>query len=257
MNILILGFGTVGTLTAAILRERGHRVVGVRRSPGAHGADRVIMGDLAAPELYADIASERFDAVLLAANPGIRRGRDNRLAAGAALVNRHLPHVRLIYTGTTAVYADAGGSDVQEDGPVDLGDPATVALLAIERAVIAHGDALVLRCPALVGPTRSHARERLERGETSVRGSLERPFSFLHEQDCAELCADALVGAFGSGMLNAASPRRLSVRDYYGIIGADIGGTGVVGDGAPAPARWIDAGRLHAMCPTRIWRDPG
>ncbi|MBA3710189.1 MAG: hypothetical protein H0W83_15365, partial [Planctomycetes bacterium] len=137
MNVLILGCGTIGGMVAAILGARGHRCVGVRRTaaPPVEGVSTMV-GDLADPALYRRLDTS-FDAVLISANPGFRRGRDNGLAAGALLVGAQLPRARLVYSGTTAVYADAGGADVDESGAL-ADDPAVAGLLAIERAVCAH-----------------------------------------------------------------------------------------------------------------------
>lgn len=255
--IVILGCGVVGVLAGDELVGHGAEVLGVRRTPDPAVPARfpIMAGDLADPDLYAALDDE-VEAVLLAANPGLRRGRDNGLAQGVALASSRWPRARLVYTGTTAIYADAGGGAADEDAPLALDDPAVAGLVAIERAVRAHGDALTLRAPALVGPTRTHALDRLRRGERTVRGDPDRPFSYLHEADLAGLAVAALAGAFGRGELNAAAPERLTVRGYYQALArrAGLGAVDLVGDGAVVPSRWIDAGRLRAQCPGRRWR---
>jgi len=254
--IVILGCGVVGVLAGDALVEHGAEVVGVRRTPDPAVSARfpIMAGDLADPDLYTALGHD-VEAVLIAANPGLRRGRDNRLAPGVALASARWPVARLVYTGTTAVYADHDGGGADEDAALGLDDLAIAGLVAIERAVLAHGDALVLRAPALVGATRTHALDRLARGERTVRGDPDRPFAYLHEADLAELAVAALAGAFGRGVLNAAAPERLSVRDYYRRLAerAGIAAT-VTGDGSVVPSRWIDAGRLRALCPGRRWR---
>ncbi len=140
MNVLILGCGTIGTLVGDLLAADGHQVVGVRRQPSvAEPGFRIVAGDIADPAWWNRFAvissaimdavdepgtSAFFDAVLLAANPGLRRGRDNGLEPAVGLLSRHVPRARLVYTGSTAVYADAGGGDVDEDARVDHADPA-------------------------------------------------------------------------------------------------------------------------------------
>jgi nucleoside-diphosphate-sugar epimerase len=264
MNIVILGCGEVGGRAGALLVALGHQVLGVRRRPLAHGRDAftVVSGDASDPTLYIAVASAmpRVDAVVLCANPGLRRGRDNGLDAAATLVHGAFPDCRLIYTGSTAVYADAQSGSADEGAAVAADDAAVAGLLRIERAVAQHASALVLRATALVGPTRLHALDRLREaarlGQACVvRGDLERPFSYLHEQDLAEVCAEAAVGVLGTGVLNAASPHRLTVGDYYRTLAARAGIPCTLhGDGTPAPRRWIDAGRLHALLPGRRWR---
>src|SRR5690606_38753560 len=118
--------------------------------------------------------------------PILRRGKDNGLAAATPRIAAAFPAARLVYTGSTAVYADAAGATVDETGTVDRDDPASAGLLAIEAGILEHADSLVLRVGALVGPRRSHARERLAAGETVIRGDPDRPFSYVHEADCAE-----------------------------------------------------------------------
>lgn len=266
MNVLILGCGVVGGLVGRLLTDAGHQVIGVRRSarPDQSLGFPVVTGDITDPALYVSMlaAMTRIDAVLLAANPGVRRGQDNGLATAANLVQWNLEGTRLVYTGTTSVYGDAQGGGVDENGPLDAGAEAQL-LLAIERAVLAVPGSLILRATALVGPTRTFARERVKTAAKEgkpcvVKGDLDRPFSYLHEQDLAELCVEALGGAFGAGILNAAAPERLTVRGYYEALARQLGVTcALVSDGASVPSRWIDARRLQALCAQRGWRHVG
>jgi nucleoside-diphosphate-sugar epimerase len=263
MNVIVLGCGVVGGLVGGALVAAGHQVIGVRRSarPDQALGFPVVTGDIADPALYTALISAmpRVDGVLLAANPGVRRGQDNGLETAANLVRWRLDGARLVYTGTTSVYADAQGAAVAEDGAIDPGSEAQ-RLHAIEQAVLASPGALVLRATALVGPTRTFARDRLraaaaQGGPCVVKGDPERPFSYLHERDLAELCAEALAGGLGGGVLNAAAPERLTVRGYYETLARSAGvACALASDGTEAPSRWIDAGRLHALCPGRPWR---
>ena len=164
---------------------------------------------------------------------------------------------RLVYTGSTAVYADRGGAGCDEQAAVAESDPAVAGLLTIERAVLTHGNALVLRATALIGPTRTHVLDKLRRGETTVKGDPDRPFSYLHEADLADLCVRALLGGLGRGIMNAAAPERLTVRGYYGLLAHRAGITAeITGDGRAVPSRWIDARRLHALVADLDWRRP-
>lgn len=255
--IQILGCGVVGVLVGNRLVERGLRVNGVRRTPEATAGNRfpIIAGDISEAALYKRL--EPPSAVLLAANPGLRHGRDNRLAAAAQLITKHWPMARLVYTGSTAVYADHAGAGCDEQAAVAESDPAVAGLLAIERAVQDHGDALVLRATALIGPTRTNALDRLRRGETTVKGDPDRPFSYVHEADLAELCVRALLGRLGRGILNAAAPERLTLRGYYRLLAHRAGITAeITGDGSAVPSRWIDARRLQALVSDLDWRRP-
>jgi nucleoside-diphosphate-sugar epimerase len=259
--VLILGHGTIGSLVARRLTAHGVRHLGVRRSqPTALGG--WIQGDFSQDSTWDAIeraaASQGMpwplQAVLLCANPGLRRGRDNRLLAGVELVRVKAPDTRLVYTGTTAVYANAAGGAVDEGGSTAGADAAQRGLLAIEEAVLELPAGLVLRAPALVGPSRTHALERLRSGAGMVAGDLQRPFSYLHEEDLADICVDALLGGLGTGILNAASPKRIRLADYYQDLARRAGVPMPVGDDQPMASRWIDASRLWSHYPARRWR---
>jgi nucleoside-diphosphate-sugar epimerase len=266
LNVLILGCGVVGSAAGEALAALGHQPLGVRRRPLAHGRAgfTVISGDASDPALFTALAAAmpRIDAVLLTATPGVRRGRDHGVAAAAGLVRRFHPGARLVYSGSSAVYADAGGAGADERSPLRHDDPACAALLAIEQAVLEQPRALVLRVPALVGPSRVHARARLREAarlhqRLTISGDPARPFSFLHESDLAELCVQAALGGLGGGLLNAASPQRLTVAGYYQELALSMGlEVGLDGDGSAQPSRWIDAAALHALLGARRWRGP-
>ena len=159
------------------------------------------------------------------------------------------------------MYGEAGGQAVAEDGP--LADDAG-PLLAVEAAVLAHDDACVLRCPGLVGPTRTRVQERAREAAAAGRpmtvpGDPDRPFSVLHEEDLAELLVEASVGRLSAvrGILNAAHPQTLTVRRYYTEQARRAGvTTNIVSDGSAKPSRAIDAGRLQALLPGYRWRLP-
>lgn len=249
MRIVILGCGTVGCAAGLLLQARGHAVVGVRRHPAASPLP-LIAGDGADPALWQHLPAA--DAVLLTATPGLRRGGDNRLDRTA----QQIPGTpRIVYSGTTAVYGEAAGAAVAEDGPLAA---EAGALLAVEAAVLAHRDALILRCPALTGPTRSRIRERAARAAATgtpllVPGDPDRPFSYLHDDDLAWLLAEAVDGRLAGqrGILNAAHPQPTTVRAHY-TAHAGIAIT-IASDGSVKPSRSIDATRLHRLLPDRAW----
>ena len=253
-QVAILGCGTVGALAGRLLAASGWQVTGVRRTLGPDPGFPLLAGDAADPGLWSRLPPPQ--AVLLTATPGLRRGRDNRLVEAA----RAVPvAARLVYSGTTAVYGEAGGSTVAEDGPLaaDAGP-----LLAVEAAVLAHADACILRCPALVGPTRRRVQQRARAaaasgGPLTVPGDPDRPFSVLHEEDLAALLAEAVDGRLRAvrGVLNAAHPCALTVRSYYAgqarLAGVELA---IASDGTTKPSRAIDARRLQALLPGYDWK---
>jgi nucleoside-diphosphate-sugar epimerase len=250
MRVVVLGCGVVGQAAANLLTERGHTVVGVRRT----ATPSLIAGDAADPALWSRLP--RPDAVLITATPGLRRGRDHGLQRAAQLIPAG---ARVVYSGTTAVYGGADGEAVAEDGPLL---PEAAPLLAVEQAVLAHGDALVLRCPALIGPSRLRVQERARAAAANaqpltVPGDPDRPFSVLHEDDLAWLLTEAVDGRLRdcTGVLNAAHPHATTVRAYYGAQAACAGvSVTIISDGSHKPSRAIAADRLHALLPDHAWQ---
>jgi nucleoside-diphosphate-sugar epimerase len=267
MNILILGCGVIGTLVGKQLAESQHNVLGVRRRarPDQSCGFPIVTGDIADSALHVSLLASlsRVDAVLLAANPGVRRGQDNGLVQAAHLVREYYPQARLIYTGTTSVYGDAAGAGVDESTMISREDSTSAALMAIEDAVMQHADSLILRATALVGPSRTFSRDKLRTAAATgqpcvVAGDLARPFSYLHEYDLVDLCLAAMAGNLSNGLYNAAAPLLtppLTVGGYYGLIAAHHNLTAVItSDGQPAPSRWINATKLQRCFPKKIWR---
>ncbi|MEK7414098.1 MAG: NAD-dependent epimerase/dehydratase family protein [Planctomycetota bacterium] len=257
-QILILGCGRLGTHVAHRLITLGHQVHGVRRSSSTDASIPMTVGNAAETTTWAMLGSD-WQAVLLCATPGLRRGRDNNLDRIAALVHERLPAARFVYSGSTAVYGDAGGAAVAEDGPLaaDAGP-----LLAIERAVLEQVDSLVLRMPALVGAARDRAIIRAREAATAgkpllIPGDPDRPFPFIHEQDAADVATAALIGVLHQecGVMNAAAPIQLTARDYYREAShrAKIT-TSIVSDGTTKPARSIDSSRLWQFMSQYAWK---
>lgn len=255
MRILILGCGVIGLRVGHRLVAAGHAVTGVRRT-AAEAPFPLIAANAGELALHAGLG--QIDAVLLAANPGIRRGQDNGLERIARIVAAHHRSARAVYTSTTSLYGDAQGGAVNEDGVIDDSAEAR-ALQKIETEFLDHPDALVLRVTALVGPTRTFTRERIAAsgGHVMVKGDLDRPFSYLHEEDLADICVTALLGGLGQGVLNAAAPETLTVRRYYELLARHAGvAVRLTSDGTNVPSRSIDARRLHRLMPEVVWRHP-
>lgn len=258
-RVLILGCGRLGTLVAQRLIALGHHVHGVRRSATADQAFPMSTGDAAHATTWATLGTD-WQAVLMSATPGLRRGRDHALDSVAAMVHQQVPSARLVYTGTTAIYGDADGAAVTETAPPT---PHAELLLAIEREVLGQEDALVLRLPAIVGATRDRAVIRAREAASAGRpllipGDPERPFPIIHEQDAADIATAALTGLLRQerGVLNATSPQRLTARDYYveAVRRAGVN-IAIASDGTNKPSRMIDASRLWKLMPDHVWRD--
>lgn len=252
-TVLILGCGRLGLAVGTALTAAGSTVIGLRRGAGTEAPFPVRSGDLAEAATLA--ALPEADAILLCATPGLRRGRDHGLLAGMQALARLQPRARLVYTGSTAVYADANGARVDEGGALASGDPAVDGLLAIEGAVLARPHGLVLRCPALVGPGRGETRVRT--GLVQVTGDPQRRCSFIHADDLATVCVEALAGRLGAGVLNVAHPETVTLEALHLATAKRLGvACRVVGDGQKVRSLGINTGRAQRLLPEMTWTVP-
>jgi len=256
-TLLVVGLGSVGRLAAELARAHGWRVLGLRRGDGPVPSGVVgLRGDGSDDEVHRAIRRryDRVDAVLLSANPGLRgAGPGNDLARVAAALLRHWPQARLVYTGSSGVYADSGGRLVDEGG-VLAATPRARGLLAIERAVLAHPRALVLRAGALAGIERARRSQRLRGGSMRIRGPMTRPLSWIHETDLCEIAVDHLIGPRPVvGVRNATAPWWPSVAGFHRRSAAELGiPLRLDDDDRPAPERRVEAPAYRDR-PMRAW----
>jgi nucleoside-diphosphate-sugar epimerase len=197
MRVAVLGCGYVGLELGRQLADRGHEVVGVRRS----GLDQVreagldaVRADVTEPDTLAAVPDA--DALVFAASSG---GGDAAAArelyvgglrtVASAFGGRGDPPERLVYTSSTGVYGDHGGDWVDEDTPLDPTTEKTRALVAAERAAReAPFDTTVVRFAGLYGP----GRYRLER---YLDGPVTEGYlNMIHRDDAAGTVRFALDG---------------------------------------------------------------
>jgi nucleoside-diphosphate-sugar epimerase len=175
VRVAILGCGYVGLELGRQLTERGHDVVGVRRSDAGLDAIEAVGFDAVRADLR-DATSlsavPDVDWAVYAASAG-GRGDDAAHAAYVdglrttmhALESRPSPPDRLIYTSSTGVYGDHGGDWVDESTPPAPATPRQWILLAAERIALTASttvDGTVVRLGGLYGPDRYRLERYLE-----------------------------------------------------------------------------------------------
>jgi nucleoside-diphosphate-sugar epimerase len=203
MRVLVAGCGWLGLELARRLVVRGDEVTGIRRDPAraaalaAEGVTPLAL-DLSAPG--AERHLPRADAVVAcqaAGGEGVPAYRAAYLDATRALLAAAARDgARLVYTGSTGVFGQQGGEEVDERTPPAPAS-ATAAVLAEAEAQVtaaARGgvSACLVRLSGLYGPGRAGVVERVRRGGLALGPGDDAWMNFCHRVDAAAFVLAAL-----------------------------------------------------------------
>ena len=191
-RVLIAGCGYVGVALASQLVASGERVLALRRSdaPLPEGVER-FQADLAKPETLLGLPGD-IDRVVYAAAPDASTTDGYRRTYVEGL--RHLLAVvgagpRLVFTSSTAVFAEDEGGVVDEESPTATsGHPAI--LLEAEALVRAAGG-VCLRLGGIYGPGRDRMVRAVAAG-TARSPRVPRYGNRIHRDDAASAAAHLL-----------------------------------------------------------------
>ena len=230
-NILIVGFGDIGTRVAALLAG-SYRIYALARSPEAAARARnagltPLHGDLDRPASLQRLRG-LADAVLHFAPPQ-RQGKQDRRTRSllAALAKgKSLPQ-RLVYISTTGVYGDCRGEAVDETRPAR---PATDRALrrADAEAVLQRWGrrngvrVSILRVPGIYAPGRLPV-ERLEKRIPVLRAEDDGYTNHIHADDLAHIVVAALTHGRPGRVYNAADDTPMKMADYFDLVADHYG----------------------------------
>jgi nucleoside-diphosphate-sugar epimerase len=192
-RVLIAGCGDVGTALGLALAADGDEVVGLRRRPEAlpreiralradlttgHGLDAAARGaELVVYAAAADASSD--DAYRSAYVDGLR----NLLAALRAV---RAPIRRVLFTSSTAVYAQRDGSWVDETSPTEPEGFSGRRTLEAESLLLGSGfPATVLRLGGIYGPGRTRLIDEVRSGRATCVAGESVYTNRIHVVDCA------------------------------------------------------------------------
>ncbi len=235
MHVLVAGCGWLGTAIARALVARGERVTGIRRDP-PRAAALAPLGieplalDLTAPGAQARLpAADAIVACQSASADGAAAYRAayvdaNRtlLAAGARCGAR-----AFVYTGSTGVFGQRDGSDVDEATPPAPSSAGAEVLVEAERLVTrAAGPALrasVVRLSGLYGPGRAGIVERVRTGALALGPGDDAWMNFCHLEDAVAFVVAALDRARPGAIHHGSDARPARRREVVEWIAARIG----------------------------------
>jgi nucleoside-diphosphate-sugar epimerase len=259
MHVLVAGCGWLGVAVARALLARGDRVTGIRRDP-ARAAALADLGvtplalDLAAPGAAAALPRD-VDAVVAcqsASGDGAEAYRRAYVRANGALLGLAAAGgVRsFVYTGSTGLFGQRDGSDVDEDTPPAPASLTAEVLVEAEALVAAAAvggiPARVVRLSGLYGPGRLGTLDRVRRGALALGPGDDAWMNFCHQDDAVTAVLAALDRGRAGAVYHAsdaAPPRRREVVEW---IAARLGVAPARAEGgAPGPNRRVLAERTR------------
>lgn len=269
-RLVIFGCGYVGSALAEAAVAAGAAVEALTRNPEkaaalrARGIGSVVVADLASTGWHGQIAAGAdFVADCVSSGGDYRHsyvdGMKSILAWAAA---GRRPLGTLIYTSSTAVYPQGGGSVVDESA---VADGATPNGRIIRESEILLQDApasacrrwFILRLAGIYGPGRHHLLDQLRTGPTELPGSGAHRLNLAQRDDIvsALLACLAAPDTVQNEIFNVAddAPARreevvrwlaarvgVAMPAFNGIAGARRGGE-------PMPDRVIANGKLRGL----------
>jgi nucleoside-diphosphate-sugar epimerase len=259
VHVLVAGAGWLGSALSRALAAGGHRVTALRRDPARAAA-------LASPgvtplalDLCGAGAVERLprdlDAVVACQSAGADGPEAYRRAyldATAALVEglrRSGRPATLVYTGSTGVFGQRDGSDVDEETAPAPASPTAEVLVEAERLVTGAGAgvpglrAMVLRLSGLYGPGRNWPVERVRSGHIAIGPGDGTWLNLCHLDDAVAAVVAAVERGGGGRVYHATDAEPVRRRDLA---------TWVAGRLAIPPPRLPDGARAPTLPDRRI-----
>jgi nucleoside-diphosphate-sugar epimerase len=187
-RILIAGCGYIGQAAADLLHECGWNVEGWTASVQSAGqlaakpyAVRAV--DITDSAAVSAVGSE-FDVVMqCASSGGGAAGEYRRIYLGGARNLLHaFPSARLLFTGSTSVYAQTDGEVVDETSAANPTHEKGQILRETEELVLSH-NGIVARLAGIYGPGRSFILRKFLAGEALVDREHARFINQAHRDD--------------------------------------------------------------------------
>lgn len=187
-RILIAGCGYVGEATADLFHSAGWNVEGWVHSKDSmsrlsakpysvHAIDLSQRGDVAKH-------AEAFDAVIHCASSrgGNAEAYRQIYLNGAHHLLEAFPEARILFTGSTSVYAQRDGSWVTEQSETKPLRETSRVLLEVENLILEKGG-IVARLAGIYGPQRSALLTKFLNGTATIDPNNDRFLNQVHRND--------------------------------------------------------------------------
>lgn len=255
MHVLVAGCGWLGAAVARACLARGDRVTAVRRDPAraealrALGAEPLAL-DLCHPSAARQVPAgvEAMVACQAASQDGVEPYRRAYLDANRTLLEAagRAGARAFVYTGSTGVFGQRDGGDVDEATPPAPAGAAAEVLAQAERLVLGAAprglSACVVRLSGLYGPGRAGIIDRVRRGALALGPGDGAWMNFCHLDDAVAAVLAALGRGRPGGIYHGTDAAPASRREVVTWIAGRLGippprAEGVAGPpGAPGGA---------------------
>lgn len=243
-RILIAGCGYVGQAAADLFHERGWKVEGWTASVESAGKLAAKPYAVRAVDITdaAEVSAleEEFDVIVQCASSGGGDAEKYRriYLEGARTLLGAFPHARLIFAGSTSVYAQQHGVLVDETSPANPAHAKGRVLRETEDLVLArHG--IVARLAGIYGPGRSFLVRTFLAGEAVLDPERDRFINQAHRDDIVSaLFLLAEGGAdLGGQIYNVVDDQPILTSEAYRWLSAHLPGALPAGRAAAARKR--------------------
>jgi nucleoside-diphosphate-sugar epimerase len=225
-RLLIAGCGFLGEAAAGFFCADGWEVVGLTASLEsaeslAGKISAAMPADISSAESLSAVRAKHgaFDLVLHSASSG-RGGADayrRVYVDGAARLLETFPEARLLFTGSTSVYAQSDGAWVDETSPAEP-DRETGRLLLEAESIALRAGGNVLRLAGIYGPGRSVLLRKFRESSAVLEDGGHRWINQIHRDDAARAVLTVARSGVSGETYNVVDDTPASQREVYGWI---------------------------------------
>jgi len=262
LQVVIAGCGWLGEAVARRLLARGDRVTGIRSSPERAEGLRALGIEPLALDLADPAAVARLprDTEAILALQSARGGGADAYRQAYVEANRNLlawsrlhPLRAFVCSGSTGIFEQRDGSDVDEETAPAPATPTGRVLLEAERqlleAAAAGIPARLLRLSGLYGPGRLWVIDRVASGAMTLGPGDGAHLNACHQDDAALALLAVLDRGTDGAIYHATDAHPMRRRDIITFVAERLGlplAPPAAGAPPPAPDRRIHGERTRA-----------